>query len=276
MFVQQDVGPRSGFSSSGRVQAIEAEQLLRAAQVGGLSDARLELNVYQLLVQQGRSCGPWLGEELTLREAGTPADVCSASALRERPSRRSFRRVEHNPEPYLELSCREFQELDAAGHRVAQRALEYVMPRRHAAVTASVAVLRRAGNEVLLGLDDDDLPAAQCFVGRSDLLVTPAWRLPLDVQQMTPAKQFVRERLEQEYGLELGDLVALGGKYHPTSGATPEVVHPFAVEVLGEQSGSRALLWTPLRELVDHPQLLRDGHLRIVALRAAHALDLMA
>ncbi len=272
-FVQHDVGPRSGFSTSGRVQAIEAEQLLRAAQVGGLSDARLELNVYELLRRRGRSWGPWLGEELTLREAGPPRDVREAKGVLANPSRRGFRRVDANDAPYLSLVCRDFEELDSSARVIATQKLEYVLPLRHAAVTASVAVLRLHDGVAYVGLDDDDLPAAQCFRGNSNLFVTPAWRLPIGTRSMTDAKRFVRAHLQDDYGVETDDVVPLGGKYHPTPGATPEVVHPFAAIVRAEQVGRRPLVWTPLRALLPHASQLRDGHLRIALLRAAHALS---
>ena len=51
----------SGFTSSGRVLAIDAQQVLRAAQVGALPDARLEVNVYALLLRLGGGFGPWMG-----------------------------------------------------------------------------------------------------------------------------------------------------------------------------------------------------------------------
>jgi hypothetical protein len=64
----------------------------------------------------------------------------------------------------------------------------------------------------------------------------------------------------------------LGGRYHPSAGLTPEVVYPLAAEVSPDGAGDRALRWIPLSDAVTQRHLLRDGHLRIVALRAAHAL----
>jgi hypothetical protein len=71
LFVQQAVPNTSGFSTSGRIRAIEACQLLRAAQVGGLPDARLELNAYALLRARERGVGPWIGA--TIRASDWPA-----------------------------------------------------------------------------------------------------------------------------------------------------------------------------------------------------------
>jgi hypothetical protein len=49
-------------------------------------------------------------------------------------------------------------------------------------------------------------------------------------------------------------------------------VHPFAVEVRAHRGGGRPLAWVPIDDAVRERAALADGHLRIVTLRAAHAL----
>ena len=272
VFVQRDVPDRSGFSTSGRIGAIEARQLLRAAAVGGLPDARLELNVYDLLRAHGRSPGPWIGESIELPVCG-PVEATSVQAVLQRAPRRTFERVEPtSSRGFLQLSRRRFQERDCGGTVLAERELELVEPRPLSAVTLAVAVLRRDASGVYLGVDDDDLPAAQSIGGNSNLLVTPAWRLPIDASTMRRAGQFVTERLAAEYGLRTLRMWTLGGRYHPSAGATPEVVHPHAVAVEPTGSATRSLLWVRLPDILEHEAALADGHLRIVAHRVAHAL----
>jgi hypothetical protein len=53
------------------------------------------------------------------------------------------------------------------------------------------------------------------------------------------------------------------------------VVHAVAVEVAGERAAPRRLCWVRLADAVTGREALRDGHLRIVALRAAHALGVL-
>jgi len=43
-----------------------------------------------------------------------------------------------------------------------------------------------------------------------------------------------------------------------------------------ESSSPIPLKWVPLKQLVDRRAALRDGHLRIASLRAAHALGLLS
>ncbi len=275
-FVETDIGNLSEFSTSGQVRAIEARQLLRAAQVGGLADARLETGVYQLLAVHGRSPGPWIGEALELEERGRPPEVVAMAKLARRPARRRFERVSRRlSSGFLELCCAEFEELDADGEVIYRADREFVTPRPFSFNTVATAPLRRHGDEIWLGLDDDDLPAAQCFNGNSQLLVAPAWRLPREVRGLTDAWEWIRRRLEAEYGVLSGEIWELGGRYHPSPGVTPEAVYPIAIEVLEESSGQRRLTWVRLDDALAHLEQLVDGHLRIVALRAGHALGLL-
>jgi SAM-dependent methyltransferase len=274
-FVEEHVENRAGFSSAGRVRAIEARQVLRAAQVGGLADARLEMNVYELLLGLGRDPGPWIGEDIRPVES-EPLSSCSLSELASRAPRRAFARVEGDRSPgFLSLARYDFEETGSSGACVARRALEAVTPRPLSSITVATALLHRDARGVHLGIDDDDLPAAQGFTGHSSLLVAPAWRLPGEACTPTAAKAFIAERLEAEYGAVTAGFYELGGRYHPTPGATPEVVHPWAVEIGNIRPGPRPLHWVPLADLVQHRSALLDGHLRVVVLRAAHALGLL-
>ena len=271
-YAQVDVPDVSGFSTSGRVGALEARQLLRAAQVGGLPDARLELNVYDLLRRRGRDPGPWIGDSLGLPERELLPTAGPVSGL-ERPPRRVFSRAKpEDSRGFLSLQCRTFEELDSEGNVVASRKLEYVVPKPLSARTISTALLRHMGGVVFIGLDDDDLPAAQCIRGNSELWVAPAWRLPHSVCGPEQGVIFVRERLHQEYGVTIADTAWLGGRYHPSTGATPEVVHPLAVDVAEVEPGHRNLTWVPLNELLTTGQWLSDGHLRIAVERSVHLL----
>ncbi len=267
VLVQQTIPNVSGFSTSGRVRAIEGEQVLRAAQVGGLPDARLEMNVYDLLLDRGRKPGPWLGEELVVREGDIPAPTTFAE-LNARPRRRVFERHTISA-GFLEIRCRRFTELDARGEAIASAPLEFVVPRTRSTISVACALIARRRGELYLGVQDDDLPAAQCFLGNSQILGAPAWRLPIGTRDVLDARAFIIERLREELAIEVGDIADLGGRYHPSAGLSPEVVHPLAIEVL---RAGQDVHWVPLASVAAHRDDLVEGHLRIVALRAAHAL----
>jgi hypothetical protein len=159
---------------------------------------------------------------------------------------------------------------------LATQVLESVTPLPFGTNTVAVALLLRRGDDVLIGIDEDDLPAAQAFSGNSNLLVAPAWRLPREIRNLDEASAWIAARLDAEYGLAIGDTWDLGGCYRPSPGLTPETVFPLAVEVRSVRgdAGARALAWASLRALVRERVNPPDGHLRVVVLRAAHALGL--
>jgi len=252
---------RVPFSSAGQLRAIEAQQLLRAAQVGGLPDARLEINVLELLRRLGVRPDPWIGDAVTLQEAAAPPPAPDLEG-----PRRAFEPAPHGC-GFLNLECRWFEELDASGAVVGRQRLEYVVPARYSTNTVAVALLAQHQGEVYLGVCQDDLPAAQGFTGNSNLLVAPAWRLPGEITGMNAARRWVREQLARDYGVKLGECWELGGRYYPSTGLTPELVFPLAMEALDYGQG---LFWIPLQEVL--ALAVPDAHLRILALRAALAL----
>jgi hypothetical protein len=153
--------------------------------------------------------------------------------------------------------------------------LEVVVPITRSCNSIAVAPLLRAAGKVYLGVDDDDLPAAQCFHGHSQILVAPAWRLPHGIDTLGGARGYAVERLRDEYGVEVAAVQELGGRYLPSPGMTPEAVHPLAAVVrMLHRDAPKSLRWVALDDLEQHAALMLDGHLRIVALRAAHALAL--
>ena len=228
VFVEVEPTPVS--TGTERVRAVAARQLLRAAQVGGLPDARLELHVCELLARLGESLGSWIGEQLKLTVQSPPPDA--RSTLPESTPRRAFER-NHAGGEFLHLGCAEFEALSHSGVVVDRHTLEYCRPRKLSLHTAAVILLWKTEEEVFVGLVDDDFPAVQCFRGHSNLWVTPAWRLPTTVTNLDEMESFTRERIATEHQIVVDDFFTLGGPYYPSPGATPEVVFPLACQAQG-------------------------------------------
>lgn len=249
---------------------IEAQQLLRAAQVGGLPDARLELNTYELLLRRGAELGPWIGETLSLREE--PTQPASLRQLLSRPPRRMFAATDDSGD-FLDVRCAAFVERDADGRAIAEHLREWVMPRRYGHHTVSIALLRRHRGDVLMALDDHDLPAAQAFDGDSAILVTPAWRIPREVSGRRATWRWVQQQLREEYGIAAEQCGYVGGPYHPSAGLTPELVTPlYTADTTTGGPSRRTLHWVRLGELIAERDKIVDGHTRILSLRVAQAL----
>jgi ubiquinone/menaquinone biosynthesis C-methylase UbiE len=264
------------FADAGTVRELDATQVLRACHVGGMFDARLEVNIYRLLGQLGRGCGPWIGAPIALSvQPDALADADAATALSP-PARAAFGRPAPVPEPqFLSLCEGVFVEADGAGRVLAEARFEYVRPKHLGDATLVALPVLRTERGVFVGVEQRDLPAAQTFGGSSLVAAAPAWRAPSSVRHLSDASTFLNEALRRDFRLSGRRAWELGGAYFPTSGVTPEAVYPFAVEVEAGGGVTTTLQFTPLPELIAKSDLIRDAHLLIAAHRLAHALRVL-
>ena len=276
VYVREPVDVDTGFSGAGIVRAMEARQLLRAAQVGGLADARLEINVYDVLLRRGRPVGPWIGAEVEPQDDEVLQEgVAIENLLAEKGQNPFLERAELEGEAFLRLCTSDFEERTAGGERCGQRVLDYVLPKHRSEATVSVAMIAKCREKWHLAVEIDELPAAQVLGGDSRILVLPAWRLPTEICEWSPMIDWIRNRVEREHDILVGRHWPLGGRYHPSAGLTPEYVVPLFFEVSGIGESADSLRWVPLGELVEARNQMRDGHLKVSVLRAAHALGLL-
>ena len=243
------------------IRALDAHQLLRSAQVNGLSDHRLEMHIFGLMQQLSIDPGPWLGDCLVAQQSSwTPAD-----ADWEVPPARMFVPDTKNA-GFLEVRGSCFQQLDSAGRVLDELDLEYVVPSHLQSQTLAVLPMLYHDSHWWVGLDLEDLPAAQAFSGSSRHWIAPAWRLPAGVASLTQARNWLNGALESEYGVGIADWAALGGPYFPTPGLTPELVYPVAARVEMHRPGS--LHFFALEALMENWRHISNGHLRCLLLRA--------
>jgi len=249
------------------VAVVDARACLRAAQVGGLFDARLELNCYRLFRDLGETPGTWIGADLPAGPAA-PADwPVDAKALH--PAERTrFARVGDAPS-YLEVWRGRFAEVAADGRVVTEHQREWVAPQRVSFQTATILPLVASAGGWLVGLEHRALPALQLATGRAAFSTVPAWRLPRGLAHGDAARSWLGERLAG-LGPRPLHLVDLGGAYLASPGATPELVHPL-VSVCDPAAGPGGLAWIGLAEAIADLTALVDAHLALSLLRCAHA-----
>ncbi|MBM7119399.1 class I SAM-dependent methyltransferase [Archangium primigenium] len=265
-----DYGP---FTSAGSVRELDARQVLRACHVGGMVDARLELNIHRLLRRLGASPGPWIGAPLVFPvQAEAPPRAPDALT----PARRApFSVHEEGATGYLEPRTGTFSERAADGRVLASVPREYLVPREAGRDTAVALPVVRTAEGYWVGLEHRELPAVQHFTGSAGLVVVPAWRLPRAFTHPGEVPALIAERLREEFGLTSRRAWELGGSYHTTPGVTPELVWPFAVEVEASTAHDARLRWLPLTALLEGLDTVADAHLLVVAWRLAHALGVL-
>ena len=253
------------FVDAGTVRFLDAAQVLRACHVGGMFDARLELNVSRLLRTRGLSRGPWIGAELDL--------VSHEREPRRRPfpaPRACFERLPDDAAAprFLEIREGTFVERGYGDVELARARFEYVRPRALSHSTLTMLPVVRVGERLWVGLESRDLPALQTFGGTSTFFTLPALRLPRSITTLDGAVGFAVDRLLREHDLVARRAYPLGGRYYPSTGVTPEVAYPYVIDVASVGDACE-LCFVPLDEALAMP--LVDAHLWTALFRLSHA-----
>ena len=261
------------FKDAGTVRELDATQVLRACHVGGMFDARLEVNIYHLLNGLGMKPGPWIGAPITLAEQTPVLSFTPDESALTPSAHAAFDPCARPAEPdFLSLREGNFAERDHGGRILAEVPFEYVLP-QHLSINTLVALpVARTGHGIFVGLEHRDLPAVQSVTGSSKVAAAPAWRLPFAVKHRSELPSFLMKAMRRDFRVSVRRSWELGGPYFPTPGVTPEVVYPFAAEVdLGDASESD-LRFIHIDEIGTRLGLIQDAHLLIASCRLAHAL----
>lgn len=251
---------------SGVVRALDARSCLRAAQIGGLFDARLELGIHRLLRTLGVPGSPWIGAALTAPDhlgewPLAPDALHPVTRVRFSPTAQAS--------GYLAVQRGRFLETTADGQVIDTTEREWLTTPRVSSNTAVVLPVVRVRGRVLIGVEHRVMPAVQKAYGQPGYATVPAWRLPSSVERLDHAEQWACARLQSEHGCLVSAVIELGGPYLATPGATPELVHPW-LAVIDPQHGSGDLHWLPLSDALASTPI--DAHLAIATHRAAQVV----
>jgi SAM-dependent methyltransferase len=252
----------SGFANSGTIRTYDAVQLLKTAQTGALVEARLELNIYNLL---RKLCVPfphWLGEKIEIFEV----NILDITTLNDLLNIKETRFVPTDLSAgYLQKQRAKFAE---AGIPHSSNILEFVIPNNVSTNTLTTLPVFKHHDEIYVGLEIRNLPVPQLHTGNSSIPVVPSIRLPKEVATYNDIENFIG-RLKI-FGTTPQHFFKLGEKYFPSIGLTPEQAYPYVVAL--SQPGSE-LKWVSLKELYNNLEKIKDGHLLVSIVRLVHALD---
>lgn len=270
------LGPRtSDGHSPEKISAFNAQQLLRSCQIGGMLDARLELNTYHLLLTLGIPIDPWIGGVFPVASfSGETLRHASVGEVLGEPLAPFVEADGPGSSRYLSVRRGHFEEYTADDVVRSSWDLEYVVPQMKSTNTIIVAGVLDRGGAPFLALEERELPMAQRQSGSATYLDIPAWRLPKDVTTRHAADEFLRARFSEEFGMRIASVKFVGGSFYPSPGTSPETA--MLAAVAPETHGNGKLAWVALARLVSERLTLRDGHLLVTIFRVAHCLGLMS
>jgi ubiquinone/menaquinone biosynthesis C-methylase UbiE len=251
----------SGFTNSGSLRKYDAIQLLKTAQTGALVEARLELNIYNLLRKLDVNFPPWLGEKIEIEELTIP-HITPLHSIWEKEDNR-FTPTSHSA-GYLQNHRAKFAEV---GIQNSENILEYVTPLNFSTNTLVTIPVAKYNNEIYVGLEIRNLPVPQLYNGNSCIPVIPACRLPKEIKNYKDLENFIQKM--KIYETPIRHFRKLGEKFFPSVGVTPEQVYPYVVSL---DEANEKLHWVNLNELYNNLEYLKDGHLLISIVRLSHAI----
>jgi len=262
----------SGFSTAGEVREFDAQDLLRAAHVGILPEARLEMNIYALMGKLGMRPDPFIGDPIEIPESPPAISLRRSTVgdLLARAPANPFVPTD-TPTGYLRLVRSAFADQtveDGLNRTLVEQELEFALPGERS-VNTVVALPMLYDGQPFVGLETRLLPVPQLHEGNARILTAPAWRLGRDVFALDQARAFIAAAMS----VCEDDVLRIGAAYFPSAGITPERVYPFVVRLRGAVA-DLPYDFVPLGELRSHLRDLRDGHLRVVVMRLIHALGL--
>lgn len=285
--IQQPQSPYSSFSTSGDIRGIDSRQLLRAFQVGGMHDSRLEINLYRLHRGLSLPVGAWIGATPSSELQALPSNftISDASALLEKKRAvytEASQKLKHKS--FFEIYTGEFEELNQQGKLLADRRLEYVIPKNLSTNTGIVipyARLSDAGKEeIIIFLEERDFAAVQKKTGSSALVTLPGFRLDPRTTTVPDMVAEVGARSFMDFGITFKQPpVCLGSHYYPSIGFSPETAYLMAGEVdmssMATSPKQTSLVPVRLSDLLAHDHLITDAHLLTGLYRLAHMRGLI-
>ena len=248
----------------------EIGHALRAFQIGGSFDSRIEINIYRLLKKYGISFGEWIVTDNTkdFIEISLPKNLKTFS-FKEYQKQKQKSWVETQEETgYAKIKTKKFVEENFTGFKIKEEILEYITPKKISHHTLSLLPVFKSNGEIYVGLELRDLPVPQIFEDRSLIPTVPAYRIPHMHDTLTSAKKYSLALMEKDFGVKVKRIQSLGQDYRASMGITPEIVYPFFVEVQPQKQSQ--LYWIPLNKLFENETDIRSAHLLTSLFRFYH------
>ena len=269
----QEIENYTKFNSAGTVRQLDALQVLRASHVGGMFDARLEINIYRLLRTLNRSASAWIGASVSPNVQSFSGAIETSFGFEKREMFQKIKLEENN---FLRLCKSEFVETDSTNNEIARAEFEYVVPKNYSKNTVAAIPFIKTEDSILVGIEFRDLPAPQRFSGNSNLACVPAWRLPFEIEHKFDLENFLREKFSKDFNVHFVKFWELGGSYFTSAGITPEIVYPAAIELNAENLAKTDLKFFHLKGLLESSEKIQDAHFLILLNRLGHALGFLS
>ena len=252
-----------GFQHGGTIMELDANDVLRAAQVGLLPEPRLEIHVFDLLMRFGIDPPPWVTGKLTvdqfrdfdevdegdLPQGNVLAKILDAEQVLDEWEEASFADDKTAPAKHLKAMRSVFVEDGKVGGAIrgmASQDYEFLVTDEGVENIAVVFPLTRGWDgDLMMGVEIKNLPVPQRLGGSGATVTAPSFVIPRSVRTMYDAKVFVGE----QFGVGPDRVWKLGESYFSHTSISPQRVYPFIIAAEGKPSNGPDWEYTAMKKL---------------------------
>ncbi len=222
-----------GFVEAGTIIELDAGDIVRASQVGMLSEPRLELHAYWLLQKHGLKPPGWIGEEMPIPNCSKLEKETDPEKMLADLKPAKFTDEKGKPK-HLKAVRSVFVEEGKQGGAVrglASKDVEFIVTGDGIEnIAVIIPVTKGWDNSLMVELEAQMLPVPQRIAGDGGTLVAPSFVLPKEVKTLMDAKVFIGKK----FGVPPDRVGQLGESYFTHVGITPQRVYPFMIATQGE------------------------------------------
>jgi len=224
----------SGFTTQGKIRAVNAQSLLDAIAVGLIPNARLELQIMHLCDKLGIEVMTWEECPLVLEESEPDLMFNGQDFVKMKSFNDTrFKNVRGNAGQLRAVQSIFVDEgvIDGGMSGLAARDMEFIIPDDKTLNKAVILPLTRNSGKVMVGVEIDYMPIPQRHEGNGLTLRAPSVNLPKDITNIYQARNYVAELFK----VPPENVWRLGESYFCHSGITPMRIFPFAVATKGRK-----------------------------------------
>jgi len=221
-----------GFTTTGRVREVDAQDVLDSIAVGFTPNSRLEIHILNLFGMLGMEAETWNESPLVLEESEPEVmfDGQDFTRLKSLGDTR-FKDVKGNAGQLRTVQSTFVDEgwVDGGISGLASRDLEFVISDDNTLNKAVVLPMTKYNNDVLVGMEVEYLPVPQRQSGNGILMKAPSFNLPREITDIHQAKKYIADLFK----IPPENVWRLGESYFCHAGITPQRVFPFAISAPG-------------------------------------------
>lgn len=258
----------SDFNYSWEARTLKLNDILRACQTGTMPEARVELNLYNLLKTLWKQADEWIGDNISIQSLKIPENqiLKPEHIISPQPDNRfTFSQETWDYLQHLQSRFEELLQVWDMTKSLWESTLEHIRPKNMSTnvLSALPVIQNKIDWEIYVGIEEQYYPWVQEDL-QSWIWTVPAYRLPNEVESITDLQRFSTDKIWDT------PLQKIWESYKSSMWVTTETIYPYITSWNHINSGIK---YVKLDILIANINSIHDAHLLISLFRLQHILD---